>query len=503
MTLLSFSFFLMLFFSIILYYVFKGKQKYILLATSIFFFCCVSKGKMLYMLSILLAVILVAYFGALWIQKTDGRKKTAAICVSILILVLNLVVLKYLFNLGELFLSLFKNPHDISFLEFAAPIGISYFTLSAIGYLLDVYWQSYSAAKNPFDVALFIAYFPAIVSGPVLRFNLMEAQINSQHKLHYDNIDYGLRRMLWGYFKKTVISERFAVIVNSVFSSYTSFSGYEIFFALLCYAFQLYTDFSGCMDIIIGASKLFDISLPENFNAPFLSKTIPEFWRRWHISLGNWFKDYVMYPILKTDTFQKIGQKSKKILGKKYGKKIPTLLSTFVLWFLIGIWHGGTGYYFMASAVIPCVLLTLSDLFEPLVTSFCKKTKMNRECFSFVLFQRIRTMILMLLVWLFVCSQSVVGGFEIIKHSLSTLELSYLKNISISEFGLSIKGMSILTVGVVILYISDYLKDKNSSVYLALNNQNKIFKYGILYCEVFIIALFGLIGNSPFIYFQF
>lgn len=503
MTLLSLNFFLMLAVSLILYYATKKKQKYILLFTSFFFFCCISKGKVFYMLSILLGITLVTYLGGITIQKLKGTKRTFAVTLSVILLASILFLFKYAYNLGNEVLKIFKSSTDISFLQLAAPVGISYFTLSAIGYLFDVYWKTYDAEKNIADIALFVSYFPAITSGPVLRFKDFKNQLDISHSLKYENFDYGLRRMLWGYFKKAVISERFAIVVKTVFDNYATFSGYEICFALICYAFQLYTDFSGCMDIIIGASKLFDFSLPENFNAPFLARTIPDFWRRWHISLGNWFKDYVMYPILKTETFQRIGQWANKTFGKKYGKKIPTLLSTFVLWFLIGIWHGGVAYYFMASAFIPCLLLTMSSLFEPLADWFGAKVKINKNCFSFVLFQRIRTMFLMLLVWLFVCSHSISRGFSIIKHSFMTLSLSYLKNISLAKFNISIKTLLTMIGSLAVLYLADYLKEQKTSIYDALNQQNKIFKICILYAEVLTIALFGHIGISQFIYFQF
>lgn len=142
-----------------------------------------------------------------------------------------------------------------------------------------------------------------------------------------------------------MISERFGIIVSAVYGSYGDYSAIGIIGATLAYAVQLYTDFFGCMDIIMGVSGLFGIRLPENFNAPFFAKSVQEFWQRWHITLGLWFKDYVMYPVQISRPVVKFGKKCRKRVGKKAGKKIPFYLSMLVLWFLIGVWHGGTGYY--------------------------------------------------------------------------------------------------------------------------------------------------------------
>ena len=494
MTLISLKFFVLLSASLIAYYALPKKQKYVLFITSLVFFAAASKEKLIFMTAILFLVIATAYFGSLLISSEKIAKKRLLVVVcSLAIIVANLVVLKYLFNVGNMILSLFDIQKDISFLDFAAPIGLSYFSLNAIGYVLDVYWQSYRAEKNPVNVALFINYFPQIVSGPVTRFSEMNVQFNAIHAPDYDEAVYGIRRMIFGYMKKLVVADRLGQIVLLIYQNDISAqSGVMLFFGVVCYAFQLYADFSGCMDIILGTSKLYGISLPENFDAPFFSRTLPEFWRRWHISLGNWFRDYVMYPILKTNVFQSLGQKSKKAFGKKYGKKIPTYLSTVILWALIGLWHGGTGYYFMASAVLPGVLLIFSDITQPL---FSKKRLPH-------FFQSLRTFCIMLICWTFVCTQSVSDAFGVCKQILFAPQFSLFKS-NWAMLNLPLRRAFPLLAGFLIMIIADTLHNRKTPINTIIDKQPLLVRIAAVYTELALVLLFGLVGQSSFIYFKF
>lgn len=506
MTLTSLSFFVMLCVSLILYYALRKKQKYILLLTSLYFFIAASKGKELYMISVLLFVFIVTYGGALLIQFLQKKQKRGAgifiASFSIIILVINLIVLKYLFNMGNVFLSLFHMQKDISFLSFAAPIGLSYYSLSAIGYLLDVYWQSYDAEKNPGTIALFICYFPQIVSGPVTRLPQMREQFDSEHPADYEEFTYGIRRMIFGYLKKLIIADRLGEIVQLIYANSTEQTGIMLLFGVICYAFQLYTDFSGCMDIILGASRLYGIKLPENFDAPFFSRTYPEFWRRWHISLGNWFRDYVMYPILKTNLLQNIGNASKKVLGKKYGKKVPTYLSTIVLWIFIGIWHGGTGYYFMASGALPGLFLILSDLLESPCSRLIAFLKIKTESAVFHFFQSLRTVCIMLVCWVFVCIENVRNAFIALKNIFCNLKLSTFKYGWLS-LNLPLRRYILLIMCIIVVIIADYLHYKKKPINTVVDKLPAIIRIALIYIELAIILLFGWFGKSSFIYFNF
>ena len=469
---------------------------------SIIFYTYVFNGNPIKLCLLILYIGLLTYVGALLIDRTKGKIKSLILSTCIIGVVAALIVLKYVFNMLNVIKVLFDCSGDFSALHFVGIIGLSYYSLTAIGYLIGVYWGNYKAEKNIVDIFLFIFYFPQIISGPITRFEEMHVQFNQIHDLSYDNITLGMRRMAFGYFKKLVISERFGVIVSTIYSNYDCYSMVEIILATLCYAVQLYADFSGCMDIIMGASMMFGIELPENFEAPFFSESISEFWRRWHITLGTWFKDYLMYPLQKSKFVQKIGKWSKKKFGKKIGKKVPFHLSMIILWILIGIWHGGTGYYFIASAVVPCTLLIVSDICQPLFEKN-RKNLVFKEKNVRKIFRRIRTLLLVCICWLFVCSNDTFRAFRVIGH-MFTYPIRTVYSMSVFEaFGLGIIDIILMIVGLVVLYVSDKYVYEGTSVFEVNDKKKYWFKVGLIYLELLAIMLWGKLGSSSFIYFEF
>lgn len=307
--------------------------------------------------------------------------------------------------------------------------------------------------------------------------------------------------MILGYFKKLVLSERFALVVSGVYSNYESLGGIDIFIGTVAYAGQLYMDFSGGMDIVLGISKILGIDLPENFHAPFFAKTVREFWQRWHITLGLWFKDYVMYPLQRSRALSRLGKKSRKLFNKKIGRKVPLYISMSVLWVALGIWHGGTAYYLVATGIIPLLLLLFSDLFQGVFSAITGILKINTDCFSWRLFQRIRTLCAICLGWAFICAASVEKGILILLHSAKHL-LSHNFSKILEFSNLEIKDIGIILIGVAFIVINDYFQENNTEIILFNNKQNALFRYTAIYAETFMILLYGIIGAS-FIYFRF
>lgn len=223
-------------------------------------------------------------------------------------------------------------------ISLVAPMGLSFYTLQVVGYLLDVSRGTCRAEKGLLRYALFASFFPQLVQGPINRYSDLAETLYTPKKFNYEQVTFGLQRMLWGLFKKLVIAERMSVIVGTIYGDFETYSGLYIVVGTVCFAFQLYTDFSGAMDIALGLSEALGIRMAENFDNPFFARSISEYWRRWHITLGTWMKDYVFYPLLKSNLFVSIGDRAKKRLGKKRGKKIPTYLGMVVLWFTVGFW---------------------------------------------------------------------------------------------------------------------------------------------------------------------
>lgn len=340
----SFAFLLFSAVTLILYYI-SGRhgQKWVLAAANLFFF--VSAGAKY--LPYLAVTALVTYLGALCIgrvykkadeklasaetqpEKKEIRKKAKSkakcfLLLSMLVAVGLLAYCKYAGffteNLNRVLLH-FGVPQIETF-KTVLPIGISFYTFMALSYILDVYWKRYTAEKNPLTYAVYLSYFPHVVQGPIDRFNEFKEQIKDGVKLSYRNITFGAQLTLWGFFKKLVIADRLGIVVDKVIAGYADYDGIIVILALLLYSIQIYADFSGCIDIVSGISEMFGIKLRRNFNHPYFSRTMAEFWRRWHISLGTFFRDYVYIP-----------------LG---GNRRHHLRNIIVVWFLTGLWHGAS-----------------------------------------------------------------------------------------------------------------------------------------------------------------
>lgn len=325
MSITSFYFLCLFALALLLYYLIPKKVQWpLLLLLSIGYFLTsaeVRDSHAWYLILYPMAAVGAVWGAAILIDRTkEQKKKLAALICAVLFCVGLLCTLKF-FHLGLL-----------------APMGISFYTLTLLGYLFDVYYEIGPVQRNYGKLLLFGCYFPTMISGPIMKYSDMEKQMYTGHKLDYRNVTFGMQRMLLGFFKKLVISERTAILANEIFNNYEKYSGVSIWVGAAAFTMQLYTDFDGCMDIVLGISECFGIRLPENFSAPFLSRSIEKYWRRWHISLGDWLKNYLFYPLLRTKFFMNLPKKLKGKLGKKGAKQATTFLAMLILWFTIGYW---------------------------------------------------------------------------------------------------------------------------------------------------------------------
>jgi D-alanyl-lipoteichoic acid acyltransferase DltB (MBOAT superfamily) len=250
---------------------------------------------------------------------------------------------------------------DAFFERVVMPLGVSFYTLTAIGYVVDVGREQCRAEENPAKLFLFLAYFPAITQGPFNRYVKLQGEFEREHVFDYERMLFGVQRFVWGAFKKLVIADRINLFVGNVFEGAGGIPGSIYALAVVFYMIQLYADFSGYMDMALGISETFDIFLPENFKRPYFSKSVAEFWRRWHITLGTWFKDYVMFSFVMSGTGRKIGKSAQK-RWPKLGKHVTGIVGTMLVWLLTGMWHGRTVSYILWGiyyGVIMCVSLVL------------------------------------------------------------------------------------------------------------------------------------------------
>ena len=272
MSITSFYFLCLFALALLLYYLVPKKVQWpLLLLLSIGYFLTsaeVRDSHAWYLILYPMAAVGAVWGAAILIDRTkEQKKKLAALICAVLFCVGLLCTLKF-FHLGLL-----------------APMGISFYTLTLLGYLFDVYYEIGPVQRNYGKLLLFCCYFPTMISGPIMKYSDMEKQMYTGHKLDYRNVTFGMQRMILGFFKKLVISERTAILANEIFNNYEKYSGVSIWVGAAAFTMQLYTDFDGCMDIVLGISECFGIRLPENFSAPFLSRSIEEYWRRWHITL--------------------------------------------------------------------------------------------------------------------------------------------------------------------------------------------------------------------------
>ena len=395
------------------------------------------------------------------------------------------------------------------FFLYAVPVGMSFYVLQTTGYILDCRWEKIAPEKNFFKVLLFSTYFPQLMSGPVNTYANLSAQFEKAKdvKFSFARICDGAVRVAWGFFKKLVIAERAAMVVNMIYGNHQVFTGWYVPLGVFFFAIQLYTDFSGCMEVVIGVSHMFGIELPENFNCPFFSKTVKEYWRRWHITLGAWLRDYLMYPVLKSTPLIKLGDWSKAKFGKKNGKKVPTYIALLILWFAVGYWHGGLWNYVIGSGILHFIYIVLGMIFEPLFKKI--RPKIGADKIWFRIFQSVRTFVLMLTGFVFFRSASVGDAVDmyaaIFRRGGAALNWT---NFCVS--GMDLANLIVLIVAVLIVFAVDAYKyrpgedEEPRSAIAFLRSRSAILLWAAFMVLLLATLIFGRYGlgydSGSFIY---
>ncbi len=252
------------------------------------------------------------------------------------------------------------------------PLGISFYTFQSVGYLVDVYREKFPADRNIAKFALFVSFFPQIVQGPISRYNDLASQLYAPNRFDYTRVKFGLQLIMWGYIKKMVIADRALILVNEILPNYTEYAGYQVAFGVLVATLQVYMDFSGGIDICRGIAQVMGIDMVENFRRPFFATSISDYWRRWHITLGSWMRDYLFYPLSLSKAFGKLGKRSRKLMGNHFGKIFTTCLAMFVVFLAVGVWHGAEWKY-MAFGVYNGILIVIGILFADPWKAFTQK----------------------------------------------------------------------------------------------------------------------------------
>ena len=481
---------------ILLYFIIPHRFRYIwLLAASYYFYMAWNPVYALLMLT----STFITYTSGILIDKANktsgggNAAKLKNIYVSISF-ILNLSILfffKYFYFavdninilLSALHIQLIQPKFDI-----ILPLGISFYTMQMIAYIVDIY-RGAKAETNFIKYALFISFFPKLLAGPIERTATFLPQLQERKYFNYDNLKNGLLLMLYGYFLKMVIGDRAAILVNFVFENYEAYMGLEIFVAITIYSIQIYADFFGYTCIAIAAAQTMGFTLLQNFNHPFFAVSVGDYWRRWHISLSMWLRDYIYFPLG--------GSRCSKI------KKYRNILITF---FISGLWHGAN-WTFIIWGMIHGLSIILDDIFKPVFQKIYSIFNINTQCFSFRLFQIIIAFLIINYSRLFFRAPDIETAGIMTKQMFSVWNPWIFFDNSLYDMGLSRKDFYVLCFSIIILWAVSFMQEKGIKIREELAKQNLVFRWILYWIAIFGILTFGVYGTAynanQFIYFQF
>lgn len=440
-------------------------------------------------------------------KSSIRQKQWKVLLLGLLINLGILAIVKYTnFTIANMnaALRLFGSEKELRFWNVVLPMGISFYTFQAVSYLIDVYRGTCKAEKNLFRFALFVSFFPQLVQGPISRFGDLSKTLYAEHRFDKRTVCYGLQRILWGFFKKLVIADRILIGVNAIISAPERYSGAYVFVGMLFYALELYADFTGGIDIAIGVAEVLGITVAENFNRPYFSKSIKEYWRRWHITMGTWFTDYIFYPISVCRPMLKLSKFSRKYFGDIIGKRLPVYLSSFVVWLATGIWHGAS-WNFIVWGLGNWVVIMVSQELEPLYRKFHGRFHLENNR-GFQMVQIVRTVLLMSCLRTLDCYRDVRLTFRMFGTMFTNWNWHILWDGSLLDIGLSMADYGILFVGMCILILVS-MAQRTGKVRDRIAAKPYPIQFVVWYGMFLVVLLVGIYGigydASQFIYNQF
>ncbi len=461
-------------------------RKYILLLTNYAFFYTWSKFFLVYQV----ITMVITYVSSKIIDHTSNKKtKKFILFLAIVINLGVLVILKYTNFLGENIFAIFHQPFTP--VRLIAPIGISYYTLQMVSYLMDISSGKIHADHSIVDFAVYASFFPTLIQGPITRFNEIKDSILACNPITYQNLKFGSQRILFGLMKKMIIADRLDPAVSKIFTSYTQDGLFSLIGAVLC-TIQLYMDFSGIVDICLGSAEIFGIKLPENFRQPFFAENASDFWRRWHITLGTFLRDYVFYPISLAKPTRRLSKFFTKHFGKAAGKFIGPFIALFAVWFLNGLWHGPYWSYIFYGLYYFCFMV-LEILLKKPVDDFLKKHQIDNNHTGLRIFRFVKLLIIVIIGELFLRAKTLEVGWTMFSSIFTNFHLSTFKD-TLPFLRLDMIDWTIVIVGVVIISLVDFYKEFNGSIRNAIEQKPTWIRWSIIYTCIFALLIFGAYG---------
>ena len=489
------------------YTVFRKQQWVCLLAASMVFYCFTGVENFLFLLltgftTWIGAKKLVVYsqkMSALRSDKTIEKEEKKTRKEKIIkkrrtimwgVLLVNFGVLACLKYMEPILVNIGLSG-DGNVLGIVLPLGISFYTFQSVGYLLDTYNEKYDAEENFAKYMLFVSYFPQMIQGPINRHDAMRAQFNEQYIWNGERATKAAYRIFYGLMKKYAIANILAVAIANTFDSPAKdYAGVTVVFAILLYSAQQYADFSGGIDMVLGVSELFGIHMAENFKQPYFSTSLADFWRRWHISLGKWMRDYVFYPFALTKPMKNFGKWANKRLGKHLGRVLPAAIGNLVVFFIVGIWHGAEWHY-IVWGLYNGVVIAVSDILAPVYDKVSEILHINRKATWYHIFQIIRTFIVVNIGWYF----DRITDMEVAWHSLQKTFFNFNAGMIATEVGTIFEGVKanaewMALIGCVIVFVVSVLEENKIDVKEVLYRAPLLVRWGI-YIFVIILILFS------------
>ena len=495
MQFLSYYFIILWVLAFALYYLFpKKRQWYVLLAVSLLFYVIGFKG----IPYALLITAATTYGCGLYLKKSlESQKAELTQCsdkeqkkvvkltfekkrkrVQIIYFAVNLALLVFHKYTGNIIM----------------PIGISFYTLTAMSYVIDAGRENCEVETNFLKMLLFLSYFPAITQGPFNRFTHMKEQFEAEHEFSYEKMLRGIQRFVWGAYKKLVIADRIGIFVDRVFGSDTSVVSGSIYAcAVVFYMLQLYADFSGYIDMAAGISETFDIALPENFKRPYFAGSVAEFWRRWHITLGTWFKDYVMFSFVMSAPGRKIGKFCKK-KWNRMGKHVVPIFGTLLVWFFTGIWHGRTINY-MLWGVYYGLIMSLSLVLESRYPVWKQKLHI-KEGKGYQMFCMIRTWLIVFVADVLIRSENLAQAGAVFGAFFTRFHAKALLSSALTSYGLSKYEFLLLFAALLIWLLVSILEEREKDVRACLAAKSVIIRWVCYYGIVLLVLITGIYGGN-------
>lgn len=380
-------------------------------------------------------------------------------------------------------------------LTFVMPLGMSYYTLVAVGYCVDIYRGKYAAERNFFKYLTFLSFFLQMLQGPFSRYDELSKTLFEPHHFSYDRLYNGSLRILWGCFKKCLVADKLSVCVSHVYANYQELNGAYIFIAMILFGIELYADFSGYMDIMLGTGEIMGIKLSENFKQPFFARSIEEFWRRWHITLGAWFKNYLFYPVSMSKWAQNLGVKSRKVLGNRTGRQLPSYIALVLVWSATGLWHGASTHY-LYWGLMQMVVIMFSMQMATVYDKLHQVTHISADAAWWKGFQMVRTFLLFAFMEIMSEAATAADAVAMYQKMFSGWDMDVFVNLSSVFFPMGIVDIWVALIGIIGIVVVDILKEKQISLKACVLKIPMIPRYILYVGMIYMVVLMATRGEA-------